>query len=203
MAYGVSILVAVMAIMLWPKAARRIFWACLVFLLALSAYDYQQAEIGRNRVRSALDKTFWRWNFIDPTTPLAEASYEGAMKMTGLYPSHWWEDESQQWLLREGVLNQWLAANDTWQKEMKTARELKVREEQRRSLARAREAWPSLLRVSSNPPGASVRIDRYECGKTPIDIEVTAGRTPILIYKEGYSDFQEIVEVPRGKSVSI
>jgi len=35
MIYGISILAAAMAIILWPKAARRIFWAWFLFFFCL------------------------------------------------------------------------------------------------------------------------------------------------------------------------
>jgi len=201
MAYGISILAAVMAMILWPGSARRILRAWLVFLLALSGYDYSQVRDGQARVRGSLAYTYWSWAFVDPTNPALEASYRAAVEMADLYPVHWWEDESEKSLLREGVLNQWLVVNATWQKQLSGAREAKARKQQlRRELQRAR---PSLVRLFSQPTGATVRIDRFECGKTPVDVEVAAGRMGILIYKEGYSDFQEVVDVPGGKSVTI
>jgi hypothetical protein len=203
MVYGVSILAMVMAMILWPKAVRRIFWAWFVFLLALSAYDYFQVQDAQVRVRAGLRETYWHWSFVDPTNPSLESSYRAAVKMADLYPLHWWEDKSEKSLLREGVLNQWLFVNLSWRKQLQDAREMNLRKQRQIALARRRQAWPSLLRVLSNPAGATVRIDRFECGKTPIDVEVAAGRTAILIYKDGYSDFQEFIEVPRGKSVTI
>jgi len=201
MAYGISILAAVMVAILWPKAVRRIFWAWFVFLLALSAYDYFQIEGGQDRVRASLRETYWHWTFVDPTDPTFESSYRAAVELVELYPLHWWEDESEKSLLREGVLNQWLVVSATWQKQLREAREAKARKQQFHwELQRAR---PSLVRLFSQPTGATVRIDRFECGKTPIDVEVSAGRTAILIYKEGYSDFQEVVDIPGGKSVTI
>ena len=116
MAYGISILAAVMAVILWPKAARRIFRAWLVFLLALSAYDYFQVQDAQVRVRAGLRETYWHWSFVDPTNPSLESSYRAAVKMADLYPLHWWEDKSEKSLLREGVLNQWLFVNLSWRK---------------------------------------------------------------------------------------
>jgi len=201
MAYGISILTAVMAIILWPGSARRIFRAWLVFLLALSGYDYSQVRDGQARVRGGLAYTYWHWRFIDPTDPTFESSYHAAVEMADLYPLHWWEDRSEKSLLREGVLNQWLVVSATWRKQLREAREAKARKQQlHRELQWAR---PSLVRLFSQPTGATVRIDRFECGKTPVDVEVAAGRTAILIYKEGYSDFQEVVDIPGGRSVTI
>jgi hypothetical protein len=201
MAYGISILAAVMVAILWPKAVRRIFWAWFVFLLALSVYDYFQIERGQARVRAGLHETYWHWMFVDPTNPALEASYRAAVEIADLYPVHWWEDESEKSLLREGVLNQRLLVSATWQKQLREAREAKAGKQQfHRQLQRVR---PSLVRLFSQPTGATVRIDGFECAKTPVDIEVAAGRTAILIYKEGYSDFQEVVDIPGGKSVTI
>jgi hypothetical protein len=201
MAYGFSILAAVMAMILWPGSTRRILRAWLVFLLALSGYDYSQVRDGQARVRAGLRETYWHWSFVDPTNPSLESSYRAAVEMADLYPLHWWEDKSEKSLLREGVLNQWLVVSATWQKQLREAREAKARKQQFHwELQRVR---PSLVRLFSQPTGATVRIDRFECGKTPIDVEVAAGRTAILIYKEGYSDFQEVVDIPGGKSVTI
>lgn len=203
MIYGISILVAVMAIILAPKMARRIFWAWLVFVGAVAGYEYWQVQEGQARVRGALQDTYWQWKFIGPTTPGAEASYKAAEKIADLYPLHWWENYFEKSALQDGVANQWLLAWDIHRKAELAAKSAGQEKARREALKAEQKARSSLIRVLSDPPGATVKIDDFACGKTPVDVEVGPGRSKVYVYKDGYSDFLDFAEVAPGRSVTV
>jgi len=201
MVYGVSILAAVMAIILWPKAARRIFWAWLVFFVCLCGWDYNrtsdlQATVGAD-VRRATQELRW----MDLFGPAREPFVAVVEKRIEEYPGHWWETAIfTQSELSNGFQNQVILR----MREQAAARE-KEREVagMKARIRRDRQMRPSLITVVSDPPGAKVRMDGYLCGETPVDVEVGAGRTALLVSKDGYSDFVESVTVAKGKSVTV
>jgi hypothetical protein len=64
--------------------------------------------------------------------------------------------------------------------------------------------WPlGTLRVLSDPQGAMVRVDGYEVGVTPIDIEVGAGKSLVEIYKDRYARWWDYVQVPAEGAVTV
>lgn len=201
MVYGISILAAVIGIILWPKAARRIFCAWLVFFVSLSAWDYKRVSDLQATIRADVRMTTSELRWLDLLGPTREAFVAAVEKRIEAYPGHWWETAgSTRQELSLGFHNQVLLR----MQEQAAAREGDVKSARAAApRRRSAEIRPSLISVVSDPPGAKVRMDGYLCGETPVDVEVGAGRTALLVSKDGYSDFVESVTVAKGKSVTV
>jgi hypothetical protein len=91
MAYGLSILAGVMAVILWPKAARRIFWAWLVFFVSLSAWDYKKTSDLQAVIRADVWMATWQLRWMDLFGPTTETFIAAVQKRIEAYPGHWWE----------------------------------------------------------------------------------------------------------------
>jgi hypothetical protein len=54
------------------------------------------------------------------------------------------------------------------------------------------------LRILSNPPGATVLINGFTIGKTPVEHDVETGDTILRIEKVGYNAYEETIKVEGG-----
>jgi outer membrane receptor protein involved in Fe transport len=76
--------------------------------------------------------------------------------------------------------------------------------EVQRSLERLRSKV-ALVRVTSNPKGADVYVDRVDLGsrgRSPQTLALTPGRHKLIVKREGYRPAEAIVTVVRGRSVA-
>jgi hypothetical protein len=76
--------------------------------------------------------------------------------------------------------------------------------EERVAELRAAVGAPTTLRVTSTPPGASVRIDGEDTGKTtPAELELEPGEHAVTLRLEGYEDGSRTVRVREGESAEL
>ena len=90
--------------------------------------------------------------------------------------------------------------NDLAQEDLSKADEAEVR----RSLERLRPKV-ALVRVTTDPPGAEVFMDRADLGirgLSPQTLALTPGRHKVMVRKEGYRPAEETIHVARGRSTS-
>ncbi len=59
------------------------------------------------------------------------------------------------------------------------------------------------LRVLSNPQGATVMVNGFEAGKTPLDTEVEVGETVVRIEKLGFNSTERTVTIDGGKTETV
>jgi hypothetical protein len=70
--------------------------------------------------------------------------------------------------------------------------------------ARALRARPSVLTVTSTPPGAVPLIDgRQTVGPTPVSVEIAPGRHSIVVRRVGYATETREVEARFGRAVIV
>ncbi len=90
--------------------------------------------------------------------------------------------------------------NDLAQEDLPKADEAEVR----RAMERLRPKV-ALVRVTTEPPGAEVFVDREDLGirgRSPLTLALTPGRHKVVVHKEGYRPTEESISVARGRSVS-
>jgi len=63
-------------------------------------------------------------------------------------------------------------------------------------------AWAD-VEVSSNPPGAELRVDGELVGTTPLSAQILEGERHVSLKLPGYKSWQNILEVDAGESLSL
>lgn len=212
--YGILTLGLVVALILFREWARRIFWAWVVVLAALSAHDYFKIESEKAAVRAVLHESFALWAGIDVTSLEAQASFRNAGRLAENYPLHWCEGSWEKMMLIHGVANQMMLALNVYKDALERIAAERARENARAAERRAEEdrhrtaeekaarGWRTIL-VDSEPAGAKVFVEGIEMGITPQEVEAVPGSYSITVRKDGFDWWSEKVVVWPGSSPKI
>lgn len=65
------------------------------------------------------------------------------------------------------------------------------------------EQLPATLRISSNVPGALVRVNDADVGPVPVDVLRPGGTYEVQVTKTGYEDYQSTVAVRPGEQMAL
>ncbi len=73
------------------------------------------------------------------------------------------------------------------------------REIQQQVVAPLAPAWANIS-IDSQPQGASILIDGEAAGSTPAVVEILQGEHQLILQKESYSDWQQLLKITAGKN---